>query len=89
METGKDKRGWLINLLQWCGPFVLSAVAAYGAVQYAQGANAQRLTTVERDVEKAKAEHSTLVTREEFRLILDDLKEIKTDVREVRRSLIK
>lgn len=89
MKRPSEKTRWALALLQWCGPFVLSAVAAYGAVQYAQGANAQRLTTVERDVEKAKAEHSSLVTREEFKLILEDLKEIKTDVREVRRSLIK
>ncbi len=81
------KQHWLLTVLQWAGPLVLSAIVGYGSVQYAQGSNAQRLSTVERDIERAQAERSNFVTRDEFKLILDDLKEIKTDVREVRRSL--
>ncbi|HEV2863049.1 MAG TPA: hypothetical protein VGX48_18685 [Pyrinomonadaceae bacterium] len=84
---GQKKQHWVIATLQWAGPLVLSCVVAYGSVQYAQGSNAQRLATVERDIQKATAEHSHYVTRDEFKLILEDLKEIKSDVREVRRSL--
>ena len=85
----QKKQHWLVTALQWAGPLVLSAVVGYGSVQYAQGTNAQRLATVERDIQRAQAEHSNYVTRDEFKLILDDLKEIKSDVREVRRSLAK
>jgi len=83
------KQHWLMTVLQWAGPLALSALVGYGSVQYAQGSNAQRLSTAERDIERAQAERSNFVTRDEFKLILDDLKEIKTDVREVRRSLTK
>lgn len=85
----EKKQHWLWAVLQWAGPLVLSAFVAYGSVQYAQGTNAQRLMTVERDVKEAAGAHSNFVTRDEFKLILDELKEIKQDVREVRRSLTK
>lgn len=68
---------------------MLSAFVAYGSVQYGQGAREQRLSTVERDVKEAAGAHANFVSRDEFNLILDDLKEIKQDVREVRRSLTK
>lgn len=89
-----------VAVARWVGPFLLSAIATafigWGSVQYAKGSNAQRLSTVERDVstverevKEAKGEHEKFVTREEFGLIREDLKEIKLDVREVRRSLTK
>ena len=83
------KQHWIITVLQWAGPLVLSAVVGYGSVQYAQGTNAQRLSTVERDVNKVEERQSNFVTRDEFKLILEDLGQIKEDVREVRRSLTK
>jgi hypothetical protein len=92
----KEKQHWIWTVLQWAGPLLLSVVVGYGSLQYGQGARAAQLTTLERDlnsienrVEKAEGEHGNYVTRDEFKLILDDLKEIKTDVREVRRSLAK
>jgi len=84
------------SVVQWLAPVLLSVAAGWGSVQFAQGAQLQKLTTVERDVttlggriEKAQAEHANFPSREEFRLMLDDLKEIKADVREIRRSLTK
>ena len=95
MAEEKNK-GWLMSALQWAGPLLLSIFAGYGSAQYAQGQQAQKLATVERDVagverriEEAQAEHANFPTREELKLILDDLKEIKQDVREIRRSLTK
>lgn len=76
-----------LTVLRWLGPAVLSAFISYGSVQYARGAQAERLATIERDVQAARAEHEKYVTKDEFSLIRDDLKEIKTDVREMRRSL--
>lgn len=76
-------------------PLILSACAsafvAWGSVQYAKGSDAQRLSTVERDVRdvkddvtKARGEHEQFVRRDSFQIVLDDLKEIKSDVRAVR-----
>jgi hypothetical protein len=94
------QRRRLVAALRWALPFVLSAVAsafaAWGAVQRAKGADDQRLATVERDVravksdvDRARGEHNEFVRRDAFQLLLDDLKEIKADVREVRNSLRK
>lgn len=84
------------SVVQWLAPVLLSIAAGWGSVQFAQGAQSKTLSTVERDVtalgvrlEKAQAEHSNFPSREEFKLMLDDLKEIKADVREIRRSLTK
>jgi len=74
---------------EWCLPLLVSAFVGYGSAQYARGTADARLTTMERDVKEAQGAHSNFVTRDEFKLILDDLKEIKQDVREVRRSLQK
>jgi hypothetical protein len=83
----KKRQHWIWAVLQWAGPLVLSAFVAYGSVQFAQGTNAQRLATVERDLAKAKDEHSNFISRDEFGLMRDDLKEIKADLRELRRFL--
>ena len=85
----EKRKHWIVTAAQWAAPLVLSAVVGYGSVQYAQGTNAQRLATVERDIQRAQAQAENFITRDEFKLILDDLQEIKTDVREVRRSLTK
>jgi hypothetical protein len=83
-------------LLQWALPFLLSAFTAYGVSQYGRGAQAEKISTIETNVatvtqklEKSTAEHANFPTREEMKLILDDLKEIKSDVREIRRSVTK
>ncbi len=96
MIRTKDGKGWFLTLLQWAGPFLLSGVIGYGSVQYAQGRQVQRLDTFERDIstlekkiDQAKGEHANFPSREEFKLMLDDIKEIKTDMREVRRALTK
>jgi hypothetical protein len=44
---------------------------------------------VKSDVDRARGEHNEFVRRDAFQLLLDDLKEIKADVREVRNSLRK
>ncbi|HEV2862861.1 MAG TPA: hypothetical protein VGX48_17730 [Pyrinomonadaceae bacterium] len=86
-----------ITVARWALPFVASAVAscfiAWGSINYAKGAEAQRLTTVERDVQavksdvdRARGEHGEFVRRDAFQIVLDDLKEIKGDVREVRQA---
>ena len=96
MGAAVEKQHWSWIVLQWAGPLVLSAIVGYGSIQYGQGTRAAQLATVERDissvekrVEKAEGEHKNFVTRDEFQLMLEDLKEIKTDLREVRRSLTK
>lgn len=81
----KQSPAW--PFVQWLAPVVLSLAAGWGGVQFARGAQEQRLSTVERDVRDAKAEHDHFVTRDEFGLVRDDIKEIKTDVRELRRGL--
>ena len=90
--THRNRRR-LFAALRWALPFVLSAVvsgfAVWGAVQRAKGADSQRLTTVERDVRDIKAEHGHFVTRDEFGLLREDISDIKTDVRELRRGLSK
>lgn len=96
MTPGRVKDGRAGAVLSWLAPLVLSAVVAFGSVQFTQGTAAQKLATVERDVstlerklEASNAEHANFPSREEFKLMLDDLKEIKADVREIRRSLTK
>lgn len=79
----------ILSLLQWLLPIVLSLAAGWGGVQFAQGSSAARLSTVERDVREAKAEHKQFVTRDEFGLLREDIGDIKTDVRELRRELMK
>ena len=79
----------ILSLLQWLLPILISLAAGWGGVQFAQGTNAQRLSTIERDVREAKAEHERFVTRDEFGLLREDIGDIKTDVRELRRELRK
>lgn len=79
----------ILSLLQWLLPILLSLGAGWGGVQFAQGSSAERLSTVERDVREAKAEHGRYVTRDEFGLLREDIGDIKTDVRELRRELTK
>ncbi|MET0646986.1 MAG: hypothetical protein ABW208_10225 [Pyrinomonadaceae bacterium] len=76
----------ILSLAQWLLPVLLSLAAGWGGVRFAQGADAQRLSTVERDVREAKTEHGRFVTRDEFGLLRDDISDIKTDVRELRRA---
>lgn len=87
MNGEQNKKGWVGAALQWVAPLVLSAVVGYGSVQFAQGQQAQKLSTVERDVAGLEKKIESNPTREEFKLMLEDLKEIKQDVREIRRSL--
>jgi hypothetical protein len=79
-----NKKSPLWSLVQWLAPILLSLAAGWGGVQFAQGSNAQRLTTLERDVRDQKEEHKSFVTRDEFGLLREDIREIKTDVRELR-----
>lgn len=88
-EQNKKNWNWIGAALQWLAPLVLSALVGYGSVQYAQGASAQKLATVERDVEGLTRKVEQSPSREELKLMLEDLKEIKQDVREIRRSLTK
>lgn len=83
------KQPLILSLVQWLLPVLLSLAAGWGGVRFAQGADAQRLSTVERDVRDAKAEQGRLVTRDEFGLLREDIGDIKTDVRELRRELTK
>jgi hypothetical protein len=84
---------WFAESLPWLAPFVVSTVtggvAGYGSFRFGQGAMRERLKRIERDVVEAKAEHASLVTRNEFELLHEDLRDIKTDIREIRRSLAK
>jgi septal ring factor EnvC (AmiA/AmiB activator) len=81
--------GWLLSALKLLLPLAVSAFVAYGAASHARGAEAERLSTVERDVRDAKSEHDRFVTRDEFGLLREDISDIKTDVRELRRGLSK
>jgi hypothetical protein len=82
---------WVTETLPWLAPVIASTLtggfAGYGSFRFGQGALLQRVQTVERDVAAAKAEHSEFVTRNEFELLREDLRDIKTDIREVRRRL--
>lgn len=87
----------ILSLMQWLLPVVLSLAAGWGGAQFAQGASAQRLVTVEAQVQTNRQERQAetrelrdkTITREEFDLIRDDLREIKVDVRELRQALSK
>ena len=83
------KKSSIVSFLQWLLPVALSLLAGWGGVQFAKGAEQERLSTVERDVRDAKSEHGRFVTRDEFGLLRDDISDIKTDVRELRRGLSK
>lgn len=84
---------WFGENLSWLAPLAVSTVtggvAGYGSYRFNHGALLERMKTVERDVKEAKAEHVGLVTRNEFELLHEDLRDIKTDIREIRRSLSK
>lgn len=84
-----------MNVGRWLVPLILSGAASafigWGSVQYAKGGEAQRLSTVERDVQavkedvsKARGEHGEFVRRDAFQILIDDVREIKSDVREIR-----
>jgi hypothetical protein len=84
---------WLGEALPWLAPLAVSTVAGgvagYGSFRFHSGAQAVRMSTIERDIAEARAEHAGLVTRNEFELLHEDLRDIKTDIREIRRSLQK
>jgi hypothetical protein len=81
------------ELLPWLAPLAVSSVTGgvvgYGSFRFAQGTLQQRIRGIERDVVQLTEECDGYVTRNEFDLIRDYLKEIQQDVREVRRSLTK
>lgn len=77
-----------LAVARWLLPAIVSAVVTafvgWGSVQYAKGDAERRLQTVEQSVRDAKAEHDQFIRRDSFQIVLDDLKEIKRDVRAVR-----
>ncbi len=88
---------FLADVLPWLAPLAVSSLtgagAGYGSFRFGQGALTQRVEAIEKQIER-DAIHSTeeragLVTRHEFELLRDDIKDIKTDVRELRRYLTK
>lgn len=84
---------WFGENLSWLAPLAVStvtgSVAGYGSFRFSQGAMRERMKTIERDVEVARSEHAQLVPRGEFELLREDLRDIKEDIREIRRSLNK
>jgi hypothetical protein len=84
--TNRNKRR-LIAVGRWLLPLVLSGAAStfigWGAVQHAKGVDAQRLTTVERDVQELRDVQKEFVRRDAFGILVDDVKEIKRDVRDI------
>jgi hypothetical protein len=84
---------FVVNILPWLAPLVAGGfsgcVLGYGSIRFAHGSLMQRIATIERDVAQQHEDHGQYVTRNEFDLIREDLRDIKTDVREVRRSLTK
>lgn len=77
-----------ITFARWALPIVLSAVASvfvtWGSIQYAKGTDAQRLSVAERDITEIKGERDKFVRRDSFQILLDDIREIKADVRAMR-----
>lgn len=84
---------WLAAAVPWLAPLLLSGLgggaAGYGSFRFAQGTLVQRLATVERDAAELRAGQVGLVTRNEFDLLREDLAEIKADVREIRRVMLR
>jgi hypothetical protein len=82
---------WLGESVSWLAPLAVSTVtggvAGYGTFRFNRGAERERLTTLERDVKEARAEHAGLVTRAEFDLLRDDLREMRADIRQILRTL--
>lgn len=68
----------LIRAIKVAVPLLLSAAVAWGSVQFIKGRDAQRLDTVEKNVE-----HS--LTREEFKFWTDEQRE---RLREINQRLI-
>lgn len=77
--------------LPWLAPLVVSsgtgAVAGYGSFRFGQGALTQRIATIERDVTQVQQERGEMVTLREFELLREDLREMRTDLREIRRAV--
>lgn len=83
----------ITNVLPWLAPLLVpgfvGGIAGYGSFRFAHGSLMQRITTIERDVTQSQAERAEFVTRNEFELLREDLRDIKRDIREVRRTLTK
>lgn len=81
---------WSLTLLSWLVPMGLSSitggVVGYGSFRFAQGQTLQRITTLERDTGAITKGQEQFVTQGEFDLLREDLRDIKTDVREIRRA---
>jgi hypothetical protein len=77
----------ILRLLRLVGPAVLSAFVAWGAVQFAQGRNAERLDNAEKQTEETKHAVGLNLTREEFRSWTEENRENFRQVREDIRAL--
>lgn len=83
----------LWTILQFTLPLILAIVAGYGSVKYASGENQARMNSVEQQVKDNRADLNKMIdnniSRREMQLYIDqtksDLKEIKEDLRELRK----
>lgn len=83
----------LWTILQFTLPLILAIVAGYGSVKYAAGENEARMNSVEQQVKDNRADLNKVIdnniSRREMQLYIDqtksDLKEIKEDLRELRK----
>lgn len=81
---------WVSLVTGWLVPFALSssagALAGFGSYKFSQGETRQRIIHLESNVAELKRDQENYVTRTEFELLTETLRDIKTDVREIRRA---
>jgi sensor c-di-GMP phosphodiesterase-like protein len=83
---------WL-TILQFLLPVILAIVAGYGAVQYASGETQAKINELDRRLKEQSDNLNRtadrMITRDEMRQFIeatrDDLREIKNDIRALRR----
>jgi hypothetical protein len=84
---------YLAEFLPWLAPMAVSsltgAAAGFGSFRFGQGQLTARVDALERSSGHTTEERGSLVTRHEFDLLREDIREIRTDMRELRRTLTK
>jgi len=80
----------MLDALPWLAPLAVSSLtgagAGWGSFRFGQGRLTARVEALEQSAVHSTAERGQLVTRHEFELIREDLREMSADVREVRET---
>lgn len=77
----------LMESLSWLAPLAVSTltggVAGYGSFRFGQGQLLERVASLERSSIHVTEERGQLVTRHEFEMLREDIRDIKADIREL------